>query len=266
MKKLIGFMAIWMLTQAGAFAQQTVNPVDTPVRVVKNNAFTFGEKLKYRVHYGFMNAAIIDFEVKPAPSTTVNKKTFHMVAYGRTTSAFDWFMKVRDKYETHVDQVSLLPIAYYKDQLEGNYRDKDYAVFNHKAQVCVHEKGRMKIEKDALDLISAVYYFRTFDFSKATPGQTYPFNIYLDNKMYSLSVKFMGREIVDSDLGKLRCIKLRPQLIVDRVFKDADDMTLWITDDANHIPVRVQSELRIGSLKVDLTEQKGLRSPLALVK
>ncbi len=266
MKKLTGYVVMWMLTQSGALAQTTSSPIDTPVRVVKNGAFTFGEKLKYRVHYGFMNAAIIDFEVKPNPTTTVNKKTYHMVAFGRTTSTFDWFMKVRDKYETHVDLVSLLPIAYYKDQLEGNYKDKDYAVFNHKAQVCVHEKGKMKIEKDALDLISAVYYFRTFDFSNAVPEQSYPFNIYLDNKMYSLSVKFLGREVVDSDIGKLRCIKLRPQLIVDRVFKDADDMTLWITDDANHIPVRVQSELRIGALKVDLTELKGLRSPLALVK
>ena len=260
-------MLILLLGYRSALAQQTKNnPVDTPVRVIKNSAFTFGEKLKYRVHYGFMNAATIDFEVKPNATLTAGKKTFHMVAYGRTISAFDWFMKVRDKYETHVDQQSLLPVAYYKDQLEGSYTDKDYAVFNHKTQVCVHEKGKMKIEQDAVDLISAIYYFRTFDFSKAIPGQTYPFNIYLDNKMYSLSVKFLGRELLNSDVGKLRCIKLRPQLIVDRVFKDADDMTLWITDDSNHIPVRVQSDLRVGSLKIDLTEMKGLRNPLAIVK
>ena len=77
---------------------------------------------------------------------------------------------------------------------------------------------------------------------------------------------FLGREVLKSDIGKIRCIKLRPQLIVDRVFKDADDMTLWVTDDENKIPVRVQSNLRVGSLKVDLIEYSGLKNSLALVK
>jgi hypothetical protein len=49
--------------------------------------------------------------------------------------------------------------------------------------------------------------------------------------LYKTGAKFLGREVLKSDIGKIRCIKLRPQLIVDRVFKDADDMTLWVTDD-----------------------------------
>lgn len=265
-KWLVSLLIVFFSLNKGHAQSVPPNEVDTPIRVVKNLAFTLGEKLQYRVHYGFMNAAIIDFEVKPANEVKAGRKTFHMIAFGRTISAFDWFIKVRDKYETFVDQTSLLPIFYAKDQVEGDYKDKDVAVFNHKTQVCVHEKGKMKIENDVVDLVSAIYYFRTFDFNSAVPGQTYPFNIYLDNKLYPLSVRFMGREVIHSDIGKIRCIKLRPQLIVDRVFKDADDMTLWVTDDLNHIPVRVQSELRIGSIKVDLTQIKGLRSPLALVK
>lgn len=256
-------------TAVPAFAQKNksnTSAVDTPVRVVENRAFTFGERLKYRVHYGIMNAANIDFEVRPDTVRVGKKNTFHVIAFGRTISAFDWFMKVRDRYETHIDQVSMLPVKYTKDQVEGNYKDQDYAVFNHQNRICIHEKGKMVIEPDVMDLISAIYYFRTFDFSKAKPGDKYSFQVYLDNRLYETGAKFLGREVIKSDVGRIRCIKLRPQLIVDRVFKDANDMTLWVTDDENKIPVRVQSDLRVGSLKVDLIDYKGLRNPLALVK
>lgn len=259
-------LLMWCSPVLAQKSKHNTAAADTPVRVVQNNAFTFGERLKYRVHYGIMNAANIDFEVRPDTVKVGKKNTFHVIAFGRTISAFDWFMKVRDRYETHIDQVSMLPVKYTKDQVEGNYKDQDYAVFNHQNRICIHEKGKMPIAPDVMDLISAIYYFRTFDFSKAKPGDKYTFQVYLDNRLYETGAKFLGREVIKSDVGKIRCIKLRPQLIVDRVFKDADDMTLWVTDDENKIPVRVQSDLRVGSLKVDLIEYKGLRNPPALVK
>lgn len=263
---IVGLIVVIGATPA-AFAQKDKSTeTEQPVRVVQNNAFTFGEKLKYRVHYGFMNAANIDFEVKPDTVRVGKKNTFHVVAFGRTISAFDWFMKVRDRYESHIDQVSMLPVKYTKDQVEGNYKDQDYAIFNHSKRICIHEKGKITIEQNVMDLISAIYYFRTYDFSKAKPGDKYDFEVYLDNRLYKTGAKFLGREVLKSDIGKIRCIKLRPQLIVDRVFKDANDMTLWVTDDENKIPVRVQSNLRVGSLKVDLIGYSGLKNSLALIK
>ena len=70
----------------------------------------------------------------------------------------------------------------------------------------------------------------------------------------------MGKEVIKSDIGKIRCIKLRPQLVIDRVFKDEDDMTIWVSDDANKIPVRVQADIYVGSLKVDLSSYSGLKN------
>ena len=64
-------------------------------------------------------------------------------------------------------------------------------------------------------------------------------------------------------LVKLKCIKLVPKLVVDRVFKNEDDMTVWITDDKNKIPVRVKAKIAVGSLKVDLTSYSNLRHPFS---
>ena len=55
--------------------------------------------------------------------------------------------------------------------------------------------------------------------------------------------------------------------MVDRVFKNKDAMTVWVTDDLNHIPVRIQTDIRVGSLKVDLKQYENLKNPLtSLVK
>jgi hypothetical protein len=86
-------------------------------------------------------------------------------------------------------------------------------------------------------------------------------DIYLDQKIYNLSFKFIGRETISTDLGKIRCIKVKPKLVVDRVFKNTDGMTMWVSDDLNHIPVRIQSEIQVGSVKADITSHSGLRNP-----
>jgi hypothetical protein len=39
-------------------------------------------------------------------------------------------------------------------------------------------------------------------------------------------------------------------------------MTVWVSDDANHIPLRIQASIRIGSVKADLMEFNNLRWPL----
>ncbi|MEM9987294.1 MAG: DUF3108 domain-containing protein [Bacteroidota bacterium] len=43
---------------------------------------------------------------------------------------------------------------------------------------------------------------------------------------------------------------------------DGSKIQFWISDDANKIPLRIESELMIGSLRCDLIEWRGLRHPL----
>jgi hypothetical protein len=73
----------------------------------------------------------------------------------------------------------------------------------------------------------------------------------------------MGKEIVKiSDGTSFRCIKLSPILIVDRVFKSQNDMTLWVSDDKNRIPIKISTDIAIGSIYVELYKYKGLRNNL----
>ena len=86
-----------------------------------------------------------------------------------------------------------------------------------------------------------------------------------DTHKYS-EYEIVDRETIKTDLGKIECYKLRPQLVVDRVFKDEDDMTIWVSADANKIPIRVQANIYVGSVKVDITKASGLKNKFSSKK
>lgn len=244
---------------ASAFTNQSEK--DFSFRKQKNPAFTYGEKLEFRVHYGIINAASVSMQVDDTPEVVNGRPTYHIIAKGKTFSSFDWMYKVRDHFESNVDSVSIAPLKYFKSVQEDNYKDIDLVYYDHEKKWMRGKKKNMDMPEYVQDIVSGTFYARTIDFSDAYAGKSYPLNIYLDQKIYNLQFKYLGKETIKSDVGKVRCIKLRPQLVVDRVFKDEDDMTIWITDDANHVPVRIQTDIFVGSLKVDLTSYKGLRNP-----
>jgi hypothetical protein len=78
-----------------------------------------------------------------------------------------------------------------------------------------------------------------------------------------MSVKFIGRETVECDKGKFRCIKLRPMLQEGRVFREQEDMVIWVSDDGNKIPVKVETKILVGSIKMDLVDYENLANPPA---
>lgn len=254
--KLLSLIGILIATSAAT----SKTDVYQKLRKHNNPAFTYGEELNYRVHYGIINAASIKFKVADQPKYVQGRPTYNITAYGRTYKSFDWAYRVRDHFETYLDSQSIAPLKYYKNVQEDNYKDIDLVYYNHEKEWLTGKKKSMEMPAYLQDVVSSIFYARTLDFNSAYVGQVFPLNIYLDQEIYKLQFKYLGKETIKTDVGKVRCIKLRPQLVVDRVFKDEDDMTIWVSDDANKIPVRVKADIYIGSLKVDLTDYSGLRN------
>lgn len=262
MKTSLKYIAVVTLVVFNFSFTQKVND-GFKFRKQSNTAFTFGEKLEYRVHYGWLNAASITMRIEDTVTQVDNRSTYRIVAKGKTKKSFDWMYTVRDHFESYVDSVGMAPLKYFKTVREDNYRDKDLVYYNHKDKKLRGLKKDMDMPEYVQDIVSGTYYARTIDFSNAYVGKTYPLDIYLDQKIYNLKFKYLGKETIKSDFGKVRCIKLRPQLVVDRVFKDEDDMTIWVSDDDNRLPIRVQTDIWVGSLKVDLTNYSGLKNPFS---
>lgn len=254
------FLVVLLGLSGMLVAQQT--QVKRALKV--EEAFQPGEFLKYRIHYGFVDAGVAELRVHDYVNKQ-GKNTLKVTGQGRSVGMFKWFFDVRDHYESYIDTQSVLPVEFIRDIKEGDYRDAEHAVFNQDQQV-VFPKDRpqdtLGIPFGCQDLLSAFYYARTLDYDDLYLGKEFPVHVYLDEETFPINLKFVGREVLKTDVGKIPCLMFRPMLQEGRVFKDEEGMTIWVTDDKNHIPVMVESDIFVGSIKMDLVEYRNLKYPL----
>jgi hypothetical protein len=262
MKKLVLSGVCVLIAVVGQNQNASKDEVIYDVKKHENKAFTYGEKLTYRVHYGPLTGGNCDFVVGDAPRMVGDKTTYHLKVFGKSSGMVDMMFGVRDEFESFMDVDALLPWQASKKIKEGDYKDSDFIIFDHHRRKANSRRGSLDIPENTHDIISAIYYARTTDMSNAKPGDVFPINFYLDHKNYEFRFKFLGREIIETEMGKFAALKIRPQVVEGRVFKDSEAITMWVTDDENHIPLRAQSEIWVGSLKADLIKMVGVRNPI----
>ena len=231
---------------------------------VKNQSFQNGEKIAYQVYYnwGFIwfNAAKVEFSVTADKMS--DKRVYHIVSIGNTYESYDWIYKVRDKYETFIDQKTFLPIKFIRDVKEGSLKIYQSAIFDYDQKKIYIKDKVIDLPDYTQDVLSAVYYSRNIDFSGYKPNDLIPIVLFIDDKVYNLKIKYLGKEVVQTYFGKYNCIKFRPQLVEGTIFKGGDEMVVWVSDDENKVPIRVETPILVGSIKVDLSAYYGLKYPL----
>jgi hypothetical protein len=236
-------------------------------RKVENNTFERGEFLKYRVFYDswityWMTAGYGSTEIDPEPVEINGRKTYHIIVNGKSANIFNVFFKVRDKFETYMDEEALMPHKFIRYTREGGYKKDDTVFFDHQAEKAVSTRKVKHITPYVHDIVSAFYYMRTWDFDTAEVNDKYYLDFYLDDSLYHSEIVFLGRDWVDTDFGKIYCMKFKPRVATGEVFVDPYPMELWVTDDKNKIPVLMKSAVFIGSVKIELIEYKGLKWPM----
>jgi len=249
-------------------AQSEKNTIVTPGLSNKvNTAFKPGEVLTYRLHYGFIDAGVAVLEVKPEIQSLSGRKMYHIVGNGYSKGSFDWFFKVRDRYETYLDSAALVPWRFVRNVDEGGYKFQQYYFFNrYTNKVNVGNNETFPIRDETQDMVSSFYAARNIDFTKAKEGDVFTVDSFLDKESWPMKIKYVGKETIKSDVGKIRCLKFRPIVQKGRIFKKEEDLTMWISDDANHIPIRAEAKILVGSIKLDLTSVSNNIAPLAIQK
>lgn len=230
------------------------------------SAFKLGEKLEYKLHYGLVNAGIAKLEVKPELKSANGREIIHVVGDGYSTGTFDWFFKVRDRYETYMDKDALVPWLFVRRVREGGYKmDQNYKFNWFTKKVDNGEGKQFEISDNTHDMISAFYAARNLDFSSAKENDIFSVNSFVDNENFTVKIRYVGKETITTDLGKFKCIKFRPLVQRGRVFKHEEDLNVWITDDKNHIPLRAQAKILVGSIKMDLIKYENIAGPISKV-
>ena len=230
----------------------------------ENNAFKSGEFLKYKVFYsssiGNLNAGEAELTVADwkEKNSTDNRSIFHITGLGNSKGFFDLFYKVRDKFETHIDQETLLPYMFVRRTREGKFEWDDDVFFDRKAGIARSRRASKPIPFDVHDIISALYYLRTLNLDDFSEDSTYRLHFYLDDSLYTTSIKYISSGKLKTQWGWINCLKFSPKVVAGEVFSEEYPMSVWVTDDENHLPVMAESKVVVGSVKMELIEFSGL--------
>ena len=261
MKKYI--LILLTLFCATGFAQQ----VDSG----QYTSFQSGEWLRFRLHYGFFNASYATLSIKD--TIYQGQPAFHAVGDGRTTGLASLFFKVEDVYQSVFSKQEIRPIYFRRNIDEGGYTkdisiafdfEKDKALINNLKDQTSFE---LPIDNELQDLISATYHLReSFDPSTAKKGDEVALDMLFDDDgVYDFKLLYLGKQVLKTSFGKVRCLAFRPLVKSGRIFREKESLTLWVSDDHNKIPIRIQADLRFGSIKADLDAFKGLKNPFEII-
>jgi hypothetical protein len=231
---------------------------------IRNKAFQAGESITFKVYYTLgVYVAAGEATFKTTLERMNNKPVYHIVGEGKTYNFYDNFFKVRDKYESYIDTATLQPYKFVRNVYEGGYKKYENVTFNQAANTAVTSDGVFKVPNCVQDVLSSIYYARNIDFNSYKVNDKIPFSMFLDNETYDLYLRYLGKETIKTKYGKFRAIKFKPLLIKGTIFDGGEKMTVWVSDDANRIPVRIESPISVGSIKVDMMGYQNLRYPLS---
>ncbi|ASV30417.1 DUF3108 domain-containing protein [Maribacter cobaltidurans] len=231
----------------------------------QQSAFKSGEWLKFRMHYGILNASYATLHVKNATIDSI--PVYHVVGHGETTGFASIFFKVDDTYESYFDKRDGKPYKFIRKINEGGYtkdveinfdHEKDKAVLNDKKN---NKKFNFDLQDSIQDLISAFYFLRNnYEPKDLVVGEAIDLKmLYDDDGIFNFKLKYLGKEIVNTKYGKVECLKFRPLVQSGRVFKEKESLSLWVSNDDNRIPIRIKADLAVGAIKADLDGYNGLK-------
>lgn len=236
-------------------------------RRVPNNSFGPGEHIEYRVHYGFLNAAEAIIDVSPALYKVNERPCYRVNVDGRTVGAFDLVTRIRDTWRSYIDTSAILPQRFYTNLRENDYRKEENVTFNHETNTVRAEERTehdvFTVPDNVHDLISGYYFLRTIDFDKISTGQVIEVPAFYDDTVYNMKVRYRGKDVVKTKHGKINVIKLNPVLPPgNKMFKEEESIRIFVSDDTNKVPIKVEVDLWIGSMAMDIKQNSGLKQPL----
>jgi hypothetical protein len=242
-----------------------------PVRqslLVKTDFVPFipGEKLVFNLHYGMVNAGQASLEVANTEKRIAGQNHYEIDVKGSSNTFFDPFYKVRDRYESYINDKTILPTVFIRDIQEGSYRKSENYIFVRAKNEVVSGKKTFPVPPDIHDLVSTFYYLRCIDFSKQKPGASFAVTAFFDESLLSTGIRYIGRETIKTHFGQMHCYVLKPILVKGRIFENQDDMTLYVSEDKNQIPVRIQSKVYLDFVRADIQSYQNLKYPLTALE
>ncbi len=245
--------------------------------------FGAGEELVYNVSY---RAALIPpinmmrVSIRTFDENFGGARHFHIVGNGRTTGAAKGFFELNDTYHAWLDAGTLLPSRTTSDIREDSYRLTTTYIYDWNTMSVSNvrrnpnweadKRATIPLKDNSGDALSLLYRLRAIDVGTLTPGKDNRLELVLSEDSKPIVFRFIGREEVKiRKIGRFRALKFTCTMATSdgSTYEEGMSFTAWISDDANHIPLLVESPIRIGRVSVTLADGYRTLHPLtSLIK
>ena len=230
-------------------------PATGPREVLPASAHPFrpGEMLKFSVEYGPIHAGYAYLEV-PETRDWQGHRVYHLLARAESNSFFSKIYKVRNRIDSYWDTTGRFSRRYSEDRHEGSHRFKDEILFDPDRQEARYQNGQsFPIPPQVQDALSSFYFTR---FQPLPLGGSILFDYHADKKSAPMLVRVLGRDRVETPVGRFNCVAIEPVLNAGGIFKNTGRLVIWITDDERRMPVLMKSKVTIGSISVVLVDMR----------
>ena len=230
-----------------------------------------GEKLSYRIHYGFLTAG--NATLATTKTSYNGQSAFYVKGTGKTSGTAKAFFKVEDSYESYIN-ARKEPLFYVRNVAEGSYRQHLQTTFypNNNSLVLVDKihtdrpAKTVKVPDNVQDMMSCFYYLRSLPSENLRVGSVVRMNVWIDDEIFPFQLKVVAAEKLSTKFGKIDCLKIVPSVMSGRVFKEKAGVTMWESNDQNREPILIKAELAVGSLKASIDGFTNVKYPLNFIK
>lgn len=245
--------------------------------------FGDGENLPYTVSYRAKLIPPINMmrvSLRTVGENLGGAPHYHVIGNGRTTGGVSGIFSLNDTFHTWLDGRTLLPSRMTSDQHEDNYHFRATYNYDWQAMRVSNVRRNAKWDSDLYaeiplrensgDALSLFFRMRALDLQSLSPGVEYPLDLVLGEGTRPIAFRYLGREELKiRRTGTFRALKFVCTMATEdgSTFEEGMAFTIWISDDANKIPLLIDCPIRIGRVRVTLTEGYRVLHPMdSLVK
>lgn len=230
-------------------------------------AYRPGEEIRYRVHYGFFNAGEAIMRLTNQHYRVNNRICFRAEVIGNSTGAFDRIVRIRDVWGSYFDTLAFQPQKSFRSIQENRYRKKEEIYFDYSRNIARVQSENSQPEEipvlsNVQDMVSGYYFLRLQKYDHLRKNDTISLSGIFENKTYQFKIVYLGKERVKTTFGKTNSFVISPVMPANSLFSGRNPIKMWISDDQNRIPLKIEAELLLGSLDLDISSYNNLKFPL----
>jgi len=233
----------------------------------------FEEKLGYRIKIlGFITIGYAEMSTSQ-PTKKYERDVLILKARTWTTEFISTFHPVDDRIIAYWDLIKQRTLWSQKQILHGSFKRQYEAKFDFESRNLFWEQqgypknetgGQKegvlaKIPPDFMDMLSAVYYSRITP-ETGTPGSTYLIDLFDDLKKTTLKMEIIRKEEIEVEINdqtrRIPSLVVKPFYQTTGLFHSKGDLTMWISDDFHHWPLRISANVALGTAEAELFEVK----------